>query len=164
MFFGWFIHRTICWICLFRIWQSELSFLSSKKTRSETFQNKKEIPLLTPLSHLFNSPRPTHPPPPPPPPLGPGLGSNCIVCAVLFLLLVVVRHFPHFLCLSLFLPVWKYPNALCNSICNMKAIQRAKMERSVGGWVGVCVCVSVCVCGVISVVQVINNWAHSTFQ
>ena len=158
MFFGWFIHRIICWICLFRIWQSELSFLSSKKTRSETFQNKKEIPLLPPLSHLFNFPLPSNPLPPPPTRAGPRVKLYCLRCS--FLLLVVVRHFPHFLCLSLFLPVWKYPNALCNSICNMKAIQRAKMERSVGGWVGV----SVCVCGVISVVQVINNWAHSTFQ
>ena len=34
----------------------------------------------------------------------------------LFLLLVVVRHFSHFLCLSWFLSVWKYPNALGNSI------------------------------------------------
>ena len=139
MFFGWFIHRTICWIYLFRIWQSELSFLSSKKTRSEKFQNKKEIPLLPPLSHLFNSSLPSTPPPPR---AGPRVKLYCLRCS--FLLLVVVSHFPNFLCLSLFLPVWKYPNALCNSICNMKAIQRAKMERSVGGWV--CLCVWVCVC------------------
>ena len=40
-------------------------FLSSKKTRNEKFQNKKEIPLSSPLSHLFNSPLHSDPPPPP---------------------------------------------------------------------------------------------------
>ena len=113
-------------------------FYPQRKPVVKHFKTKKKslYYLPSPISLTLPSP-PT--PSPPPPPLGPGLGSNCIVCAVLFLLLVVVRHFPHFLCLSLFLPVWKYPNALCNSICNMKAIQRAKMERSVGGWVCLCV-------------------------
>ena len=38
----------------------------------------------------------------------------CLRCS--FWLLVVVRHFSPFLCLSWFLSVWKYPNALCNCI------------------------------------------------
>ena len=106
-------------------------FLSSKKTRNEKFQNRKDIPVLPPLSHLFNFPLPPHPPPPPPPPppplnsppplpppppprAWPRVKLYCLCCS--FLLLVVVRHFSHFLCLSLFLSVWNYRNALCNSI------------------------------------------------
>ena len=50
------------------------------------------------LYHLsnFNSPLPSNLPPPAPGP---------------FLLLVVVRHFSHFLCLSWFRSVWKYPHS-----------------------------------------------------
>ena len=60
------------------------------------------------LYHLgnFNSPLPLQTPP--------GAGPRVRYCS--FWLLVVVRHFSPFLCLSWFLSVWKYPNALCNCI------------------------------------------------
>ena len=87
-------------------------FLSSKKTRNEKFQNRNDISLLPPLSHLFNFPLPLNPPLPPR--AWPRVKLYCLCCS--FLLLVVVRHFSHFLCLSLFLSVWNYRNALCNSI------------------------------------------------
>ena len=44
----------------------------------------------------------------------PKIRYYCLRCS--FWLLVVVRHFSPFLCLSGFLSVWKYPNALCNYI------------------------------------------------
>ena len=44
----------------------------------------------------------------------PKIRYYCFRCS--FWLLVVVRHFSPFLCLSWFLSVWKYPNALCNNI------------------------------------------------
>ena len=50
----------------------------------------------------------------PPPWAGPRVKHYCLRCS--FWLLVVVRHFSPFLCLSWFLSVWKYPNALCNCI------------------------------------------------
>ena len=50
------------------------------------------------------------------PRLGPGLGSNIIVCVVLFGSWSEFWHFSPFLCLSWFLSVWKDPNALCNCI------------------------------------------------
>ena len=52
-------------------------FLSSKKTRNEKFQNRKDIPLLPPLSHLFNFPLPLKTPPPPPPPQREFVLGNC---------------------------------------------------------------------------------------
>ena len=60
------------------------------------------------LYHLdnFNSPLPLQTPP--------GAGPRVRYCSFWFL--VVVRHFSLFLCLSWFLSVWKYPNALCNFI------------------------------------------------
>ena len=47
----------------------------------------------------------------------------CLPCS--FWLLKVVRHFYLFLWLSWFLSVWKYPNALCNSIaiCCIKPVK-----------------------------------------
>ena len=73
-------------------------FLSSKKTRNEKFQNKKEISLSSPLQA-----------PPPPLRAGPRVKLYCLRCP--FLLLVAVRHFSHFLCLSWFQSVWKYPHS-----------------------------------------------------
>ena len=85
-------------------------FLSLKKTHMKNFQTKKKS-----LYHLPSPISLTLPSPPPPfPQDGPRVKLYCLRCS--FLLLVVVRHFSHFLCLSLFLSVWKYPNALCNSI------------------------------------------------
>ena len=52
--------------------------------------------------------------PQPPPRAGPRVRYHCLRCS--FRLLVVVRLFSPFLCLSWFLSVWKYPNALCNCI------------------------------------------------
>ena len=64
-----------------------------RKPEMKNFKTKKKS-----LYHLrnFNSLLPSNLPPPPP-------GA--------FLLLVVVRHFSHFLCLSWFLSVWKYPHS-----------------------------------------------------
>ena len=64
-----------------------------RKPEMKNFKTKKKS-----LYHLrnFNSLLPFNLPPPPP-------GA--------FLLLVVVRHFSHFLCLSWFLSVWKYPHS-----------------------------------------------------
>ena len=45
---------------------------------------------------------------------GPRVKHYCLRCS--FWLLVVVRHFSPFLCLSWCLSVWKYPNVLCNCI------------------------------------------------
>ena len=73
-------------------------FLSSKKTRNEKFQNKKEISLSSPLQA-----------PPPFLRAGPRVKLYCLRCP--FLLLVAVRHFSHFLCLSWFQSVWKYPHS-----------------------------------------------------
>ena len=58
----------------------------------------------------------------PPPCAGPRVKHYCLRCS--FWLLVVVRHFSPFLCLSWFLSVWKYPNALCNciAICCIKPV------------------------------------------
>ena len=58
----------------------------------------------------------------PPPCAGPRVKHYCLRCS--FWLLVVVRHFSPFLCLSWFLSVWKYPNALCNCIatCCIKPV------------------------------------------
>ena len=50
----------------------------------------------------------------PPPWAGPRVKHYCLRCS--FWLLEVVRHLFPFLCLSWFLSVWKYPNALCNCI------------------------------------------------
>ena len=83
-------------------------FLSPKKSRDGKFQTKKKS-----LDHLsnFNSPPPLHPPPR----AGPRVRYYCLRCS--FWLLVVVRNLiSPFLCLSWFLSVWKYPNALCNCI------------------------------------------------
>ena len=57
---------------------------------------QKRNPFIISVTLTLSSPS-TSPPPPPPP------GA--------FLLLVVVRHFSHFLCLSWFLSVWKYPHS-----------------------------------------------------
>ena len=144
---GWFIHGTICWILLFLIWQSELcgqhctravlhqsfvlntlwnsylikssyqkisidiyifqSFLSVKKSRDEKLKRNPFI-ISVPLQ--------------PPPWAGPRVKHYCLRCS--FWLLVVVRYFSPFLCLSWFLSVWKYPNALCNciAICCIKPV------------------------------------------
>ena len=58
----------------------------------------------------------------PPPCAGPRVKHYCLRCS--FWLLVVVRYFTPFLCLSWFLSVWKYPNALCNciAICCIKPV------------------------------------------
>ena len=58
----------------------------------------------------------------PPACAGPRVKHYCLRCS--FWLLVVVRHFSPFLCLSWFLSVWKYPNALCNCIatCCIKPV------------------------------------------
>ena len=50
----------------------------------------------------------------PPPWAGPRVKHYCLRCS--FWLLVVVRHFSPFLCLSWFLSVWKYPNAVCKML------------------------------------------------
>ena len=72
------------------------------------------------LYHLgnFNSPLQVQPPAG----AGPRVKHYCLRCS--FWLLVVVRHFSPFLCLSWFLSVWKYPNALCNCIatCCIKPV------------------------------------------
>ena len=83
------------------------NFPIPKEIPDEKFQNKKEI-----LYHLgnFNSPLPLQPPPR----AGPRVRYYCLRCS--FWLLVVVRHLFPLLCLSWFLSVWKYPNALCNCI------------------------------------------------
>ena len=145
MFFGWFIHRTICWIYLFRIWQSELSFLSSKKTRSEKFQNKKEIPLLPPLSHLFNSPLPSNRRPSPPPRAGPREGQS-LLFALFFFIVGSSSTFPP---LPLFVLV---SVSLEISSCIVQFYLQYEGDTTCqngafGGWVGASVCVSVCVWG-----------------
>ena len=58
----------------------------------------------------------------PPPWAGPRVKHYCLPCS--FWLLEVVRHCSPFLCLSWFLSVWKYPNALCNciAICCIKPV------------------------------------------
>ena len=58
----------------------------------------------------------------PPPWAGPRVKHYCLRCS--FWLLVVVRHFSPFLCLSWFLSVWKYPSALCKCIakCCIKPV------------------------------------------
>ena len=83
-------------------------FPSPKKSRDGKFQTKKKS-----LDHLsnFNSPLPLQPPPR----AGPRVRYYCLRCS--FWLLVVVRNLiSPFLCLSWFLSVWKYPNALCSCI------------------------------------------------
>ena len=76
------------------------------------------------LYHLgnFNSPLPLQPPPW----AGPRVRYYCLRCS--FWLLVEVRHFSPFLCLSRFLSVWKYPNALCNCIA-ICCIYKASVEH-----------------------------------
>ena len=112
-------------IVLNTLWNSYVNKATKNVYRYLYFPNfpiPKEIPLMKTFKtkkksryHLgnFNSPLPLQTPP------GPGLGSDIIVCVVLFgcaWLLVVVRHFSPFLCLFWFLSVWKYPIALCNCI------------------------------------------------
>ena len=75
------------------------SFLSVKKSRDEKLKRNPFI-ISVPLQ--------------PPPWAGPRVKHYCLRCS--FWLLVVVRHFSLFLCLSWFLSVWKYPNVLCNCI------------------------------------------------
>ena len=89
-------------VCLF----SKFSY-PQRNPVMNNFKTKKKS-----LSHLgnFNSPLPFQPPPR----AGPRVRYYCLRCS--FWLLVVVRHFSPFLCLSWFLSVWKYPNALCNCI------------------------------------------------
>ena len=134
---GSFIYRTICPIYLFssdslncaasivRARYSTNSYLNQGITkRSYTFifakfSHRQRNPLMKNfktkkkyLDHLdnFNSPLPLQPSPR----AGPRVRYYCLRCS--FWLLVVVRHFSPFLCLSWFLSVWKYPNALVNSI------------------------------------------------
>ena len=70
-----------------------------KKPVMKNFKTKKKS-----LYHL-----PSKPPPPPPLRAGPRVKLYCLRCP--FLLLVAVRHFSHFLCLSWFQSVWKYPHS-----------------------------------------------------
>ena len=90
-------------------------FLSPKKSRDGKFQTKKKS-----LDHLsnFNFPLPLQPPPR----AGPRVRYYCLRCS--FWLLVVVQHFSLFLCLSWFLSVWKYPEALCSfiAICCIRTV------------------------------------------
>ena len=79
-------------------------FLSSKKTRNEKFRNKKEISLSSQYLTL-----PSPPTPAPPLRAGPSVKLHCLRRS--FLLLVAVRHFFPFLCLSWFQSVWKYPHS-----------------------------------------------------
>ena len=83
------------------------SFLSVKKSRDEKLKRNPFI-ISVPLQ--------------PPPWAGPRVKHYCLRCS--FWLLVVVRYFSPFFCLSWFLSVWKYPNALCNciAICCIKPV------------------------------------------
>ena len=60
----------------------------------------------------------------------PGLGSNIIVCAVLFGCCKEARPFSLFLCFSWFLSVWKYPNVSCNLDCKTVRILRIQVRAS----------------------------------
>ena len=80
-------------------------------------------PWKTVSSHL-NSPLPCNPCP------RPGLGSNIIVCAVLFGCCKEARPFSLFLCFSWFLSVWKYPNVSCNLDCKTVRILRIQVRAS----------------------------------
>ena len=80
-------------------------------------------PWKTVSSHL-NSPLPSNPCP------RPGLGSNIIVCAVLFGCCKEARPFSLFLCFSWFLSVWKYPNVSCNLDCKTVRILRIQVRAS----------------------------------
>ena len=117
-------------IVLNTLWNSYLNQATKKVYRYLYFPKfpiPKEIPWLKnfktkkkSLYHLgnFNSLFPLQPPPR----AEPRVKYYCLRCS--FWLLVVVRHFSPFLCLSWFLSVWKYPNALCNciSICCIRAV------------------------------------------
>ena len=107
-------------IVLNTLWNSYLHQATKNFYRYLYFPNfpiPKEIPWWkiskqnrNPFYHLgnLNSPLPLQPPPR----AGPRVRYYCLRCS--FWLLVEDRHFSPFLCLSWFLSVWKYPNALCN--------------------------------------------------